>query len=61
MKKALSLAKRLLVGVSLCVLTSLALLFGLNNQSAFAYPYFAQQAYKTPREATGKLSVQTAT
>ena len=55
MKKALCLAKRLLVGVSLCVLTSLALLFGLNNQSAFAYPYFAQQAYKTPREATGKI------
>jgi len=55
MKKALSRAKRLFVGVSLCVFTSLTLLFGLNNQSAFAYPYFAQEAYKTPREATGKI------
>ncbi len=55
MKKALSRANRLLVGISLCVLTSLTLFFGLNNQSAFAYPYFAQEAYKTPREATGKI------
>jgi apocytochrome f len=55
MKKALSRAKHLLVRVSLCVLTSLTLLFGLYNQSAFAYPYFAQEAYKNPREATGKI------
>ncbi|NUN64269.1 apocytochrome f [Pseudanabaena biceps] len=55
MKKAFSLVNRLLVGASLCVLTSLTLMFGLNVQSAHAYPYYAQEAYKTPREATGKI------
>lgn len=55
MKKAFSLVNRLFVGVSLCVLTSLTLMFGLNVQSAHAYPYYAQAAYKTPREATGKI------
>jgi apocytochrome f len=55
MKKALSRANRLLVGISLCVFTSLSLLLGFNQPSAFAYPYFAQEAYKNPREATGKI------
>jgi len=55
MKKALFRASRLFVGVSLCVLTSLTLIFGLNVQTAQAYPYFAQEAYKNPREATGKI------
>ena len=54
MKKALFHANRLLVGVSLCILTSLALLFS-NSQSAQAYPYYAQEAYKNPREATGRI------
>ncbi len=55
MKKALSRANRLLVGISLCVLTSLTLFLGFNQQSASAYPYYAQAAYKNPREATGKI------
>lgn len=55
MKTALFRANRLFVGVSLCVLTTLTLLFGLNVQTAQAYPYFAQAAYKNPREATGKI------
>lgn len=55
MKKALSRANRLLVGISLCVFTSLTLFLGFNQQSASAYPYFAQEAYKNPREATGKI------
>ncbi len=55
MKKALSSANRLFVGVSLCILTSLTLLLGFNSQPALAYPYYAQAAYKNPREATGKI------
>lgn len=55
MKKALFHTHRLLVSLSLCVLTSLALLIGLTNQPAFAYPYYAQEAYKNPREATGRI------
>ncbi|MCY7333296.1 MAG: apocytochrome f [Pseudanabaena sp. CAN_BIN31] len=55
MKKAFFRAHRLIVGVSLCILTSLTLLLGLNTQSALAYPYYAQEAYKNPREATGRI------
>ncbi|PZU96505.1 MAG: apocytochrome f [Pseudanabaena sp.] len=55
MKKAFLPVSRLLLGFSLSILTSLTLLFGLNVQSAQAYPYYAQEAYKTPREATGKI------
>ncbi|OIP70728.1 MAG: apocytochrome f [Oscillatoriales cyanobacterium CG2_30_44_21] len=55
MKKAFLPVSRLLLGFSLSILTSLTLLFGLNVQSANAYPYYAQEAYKTPREATGKI------
>ncbi len=55
MKKALFRANRLLVGVSLCILTSFALLLGLNSQPVLAYPYYAQEAYKNPREATGRI------
>ena len=55
MKTALFRANRLFVGVSLCVLTSLTLLLSLGMSSAQAYPYFAQEAYKNPREATGRI------
>ena len=55
MKTALFRANRLFVGVSLCVLTSLTLLLSLGMSSAQAYPYYAQEAYKTPREATGRI------
>jgi len=55
MKKAFLPVSRLLLGFSLSILTSLTFLFGLNVQSAQAYPYYAQEAYKTPREATGKI------
>ena len=55
MKKALFRANRLLVGVSLCILTSFALLLGLSSQPVLAYPYYAQEAYKNPREATGRI------
>ena len=55
MKKALSRANSLLVGVTLSVFTSLALILGFNSQPAQAYPYYAQEAYKNPREATGRI------
>jgi apocytochrome f len=55
MKKAFLSASRLLVGFSLSLLISLTFLFGLNIQPVKAFPYYAQEAYKTPREATGKI------
>ncbi|MDX2254155.1 MAG: apocytochrome f [Pseudanabaenaceae cyanobacterium bins.39] len=58
MKTVFSLVNRFtrsLVGISLCIFTSLTIALGLNNQAALAYPYFAQEAYQNPREATGRI------
>lgn len=55
MKTVLLRTDRLLTNIGLCLIASLALILSLNSQPAMAYPYFAQEAYQNPREATGKI------
>jgi apocytochrome f len=58
MKTVLSLVNRfnrILVSFGLCAITSLTITLGLSSQSALAYPYYAQEAYQNPREATGRI------
>lgn len=56
MKKAFFNPSRLVLGLGLVVLTTLVTLFGgLGMAPVQAYPYYAQEAYKTPREATGRI------
>lgn len=55
MKTVLLRINRLLTSISLCLITGIALLLSMNSQPAMAYPYYAQEAYQNPREATGKI------
>lgn len=56
MKKSFLLANRTFVRASVCMIAALALLWsGLAASPVQAYPYYAQQAYENPREATGRI------
>merc|ERR1719230_1711319 len=51
MEELEAIAKKAVAGAA-----SAMIFFGSMADSAFAYPIFAQQNYKEPREATGKIA-----